>query len=163
MTRSATTHRNFTLAAVVLALGMTTVVAAQGAPEAATPVPTAVVVPVTADSYPYMTASRLMEPMDLSAYGYVEEEYLVSGRASVYNWAANRDLTVRTPNVPYTTRILVRRPNDATRFSGNVAVAKAVSDRWLTPSTAIKVLEDMLSVIPVPATAGAGSSETSTR
>jgi hypothetical protein len=125
MTRSASTHRHFTLAAVILGVvlagGMTTA-AAQGAPGAATPVPTAVVVPVTGESYPYMTASRLIEPMDLSALGYVEEEYFISGRANVYDWPVSGDLTVVTPNAPYTTRILVRRPSDPARFSGNVAV-----------------------------------------
>ncbi len=96
---------------------------AQTGPPQGTPVPQfSGPVPVTAESYPYMTASRLIEPMDLSALGYVEEEYFISGRANVYDWAADGDLTVATPNAPYTTRILVRRPSDAARFSGNVAV-----------------------------------------
>src|SRR5262249_38369032 len=52
--------------------------------------------------------------------GYVEEEYLVSGTANVYDWAADGSVNVKTPNAPYTTRILVRRPS--TGFSGNVIV-----------------------------------------
>jgi hypothetical protein len=69
-----------------------------------------------------MAASRLLEPVDLRSAGYVEEEFFISGRANVYDWAADGGLTVRTPAAPYTTRILVRRPADAGRFSGSVIV-----------------------------------------
>ena len=55
---------------------------------------------------------------DLSKVGYVEEEFLVSGNANVYDWAADGTVSVKTPNAPYTTRVLVRRPS--TRFSGTV-------------------------------------------
>jgi hypothetical protein len=78
--------------------------------------------PITADSYPFMAAGKLIEPIDLAKYGYVEEEYLVSGTANVYDWAPNGALTVKIPNAPYTTRILVRRPANAAQFSGNVIV-----------------------------------------
>jgi len=30
--------------------------------------------PITADSYPFMAAGKLIEPIDLAKYGYVEEE-----------------------------------------------------------------------------------------
>jgi hypothetical protein len=59
--------------------------------------------------------------MNLSSLGYVEEEFFVSGRANVYDWGPD-GLSVKTPNAPYTTRILVRRPTDASRFSGSVIV-----------------------------------------
>jgi len=63
-------------------------------------------------------------PIDLVSYGYVEEEFLVSGRANVYEWyhSGTSPATVRTPDAPYTTRILVRRPTNPKRFSGNVIV-----------------------------------------
>ena len=77
---------------------------------------------VTADSYPSMAAATLQDPIDLRARGYVEEEFFVSGAANVYDWALDNSLTVKTPNAPYTTRILVRRPADPARFSGNVIV-----------------------------------------
>jgi hypothetical protein len=54
--------------------------------------------------------------------GYVEEEYLVSGKANVYDWALDGSVSVKIPAAPYTTRILVRRPADPGRFSGNVIV-----------------------------------------
>src|SRR2546428_5848867 len=79
-------------------------------------------IPVTADSYPFLAANRTTPAMDLSKLGYVEEEFIVTGTANVYDWAADGTLSVKTPNAPYGTRILVRRPKDAARFSGSVMV-----------------------------------------
>jgi hypothetical protein len=78
--------------------------------------------PVSADSFPFMAADRNFQPVDLKKYGYVEEEFIVTGTANVYDWAADGALTVKTPGVPYGTRILVRRPADSGRFSGDVLV-----------------------------------------
>ena len=78
--------------------------------------------PVSADSFPFMAADRNFQPTDLKKYGYVEEEFIVTGTANVYDWAADGALTVKTPGVPYGTRILVRRPADSSRFSGDVIV-----------------------------------------
>lgn len=77
---------------------------------------------VTATSYPFGAADHTRIPEDLSAIGYVEEEYFVSGLANVYTWPAPGPAVVRTPNVPYETRILVRRPAKAAHFSGHVVV-----------------------------------------
>lgn len=77
-------------------------------------------VPVTAESFPFLAANRVQEAVDLSKAGYVEEEFTVSGTANVYDWASDGGLSVKTPNAPYTTRILVRRPANPARFSGNV-------------------------------------------
>src|SRR5438552_10694639 len=79
-------------------------------------------IPVTADSRPLGGADHGIRPVDLSKIGYVEEEYIVTGTANVYDWAADGSLTVRTPNVPYAERILARRPATAARFSGAVIV-----------------------------------------
>jgi alpha/beta hydrolase family protein len=87
----------------------------------ATPVPKVTrPIPVTANSYPFMASSKSTPAFDLSKVGYVEEEYLVSGTANVYDWAPDGTVNVKTPNAPYTTRILVRRP--ASGFSGTVVV-----------------------------------------
>jgi hypothetical protein len=87
----------------------------------ATPVPKVTgPVPVTGNSYPFMAANKSTPAFDLAKVGYVEEEYLVSGTANVYDWSADGAVTVKTPNVSYTTRILLRRP--MTGFSGNVIV-----------------------------------------
>jgi alpha/beta hydrolase family protein len=77
---------------------------------------------VSSDSFPFMAADRNLQPTDLKKYGYVEEEFIVTGTANVYDWAADGALTVKTPGVPYGARILVRRPADSGRFSGDVLV-----------------------------------------
>src|SRR5579863_3299268 len=79
-------------------------------------------IPVTADSYPFLAANRTLQPLDLQKAGYVEEEFIVSGTANVYDWAADGSLTVKTATAPYSTRILVRRPADPARFSGHAIV-----------------------------------------
>ena len=71
---------------------------------------------------PFGAADHQLVPQDLRASGYVEEEYLVSGRANVYSWPAPGPAVVRTPDAPYTTRVVVRRPAKRSRFSGNVIV-----------------------------------------
>lgn len=78
--------------------------------------------PVTASSYPLMAANRTSGAPDLAKLGYVEEEFLISGTANVYDWAADGSLKVLAPNGSYTTRILVRRPANQAKFSGNVIV-----------------------------------------
>src|SRR5436190_6801187 len=87
-------------------------------------------IPVTANSVPFLASGMNLVPLggqydpaktgDLASAGYVEEEFIVSGSANVYDWAADGSLNVKTPNAPYTTRILVRRPANAAKFSGNV-------------------------------------------
>ena len=97
--------------------------AAIAAAQSAVPIPQVTgPIPVTADSYPFMTANRIQEVVDLSKHGYVEEEFFLSGTANVYDWTADGSLAVKTANAPYKTRILVRRPADAGRFSGTVIV-----------------------------------------
>ena len=79
-------------------------------------------IPVTADSYPFMAANRTTPAFDLSKAGYIEEEFIVTGTANVYDWAPDGAVSVKTPNASYGTRILVRRPTDQARFSGSVIV-----------------------------------------
>lgn len=79
-------------------------------------------IPVTSDSYPFMSAYHALEPVDLGKAGYVEAEYFVSGRANIYDYASNDGLKVRTADAGYTTRILVRYPANRRKFSGNVIV-----------------------------------------
>ena len=79
-------------------------------------------IPITEESYPMMMSSKLQTVVDLAKAGYVEEEFLISGRANVYDWGADGRAIVKTPNAPYTTRILLRRPATPQRFSGNVII-----------------------------------------
>lgn len=78
--------------------------------------------PVTADSYPFGAADHNRAPMDLSAGGYMEEEFIVSGSARTYDWPEKGGVQVRTEPAPYSTRVLVRRPKTREKFSGRVIV-----------------------------------------
>jgi hypothetical protein len=99
------------------------IVQAQGAHLEATPLPKVNgPVPVTPESRPFLAATHDLPVIDLPTLGYVEEEFLIAGTASVYDWSADGALSIRTPDAPYGTRILVRRPADPSRFSGAVIV-----------------------------------------
>jgi hypothetical protein len=79
--------------------------------------------------FPY-TASAI----DLRSHGYTEKEYFVSGTARAYSpvgtLGTNGQWTVTpTSTAQYKTRILVRRPINMRRFSGNVVV------EWMNAST----------------------------
>src|SRR6185312_10331783 len=67
-------------------------------------------IPETASSYAFGSAGHERVPEDLKKIGYVEEEYFLSGDANVYDWPEPGPAKVRTAKVPYTTRVLVRRP-----------------------------------------------------
>ncbi|MBC7289708.1 MAG: hypothetical protein H5T83_00045 [Actinotalea sp.] len=86
--------------------------------------------PVTADSYPFGAADHQLVPQDLAKAGYVEEEYLVSGLANVYTWPQEGPAQVVTPDAPYTTRVLVRRPAKQQHFSGAVVVEMLNPSNW---------------------------------
>ena len=71
--------------------------------------------------------------IDLAKGGYVEEEYFISGTASSYT--TSRPLgsdgtwsVTPAQTADFTTRILVRRPKDVSKFNGSVAV------EWLNVS-----------------------------
>ena len=81
-------------------------------------------------SHAFLAAGQQAVPLDLAAQGYVEEEYLVAGTAGIYDWPDGREPVARAQG-PYATRILVRRPRDARRFSGTVIV------EGLNPSTPV--------------------------
>ncbi|SFB85440.1 alpha/beta hydrolase domain-containing protein [Streptomyces aidingensis] len=67
--------------------------------------------PEVADTYPWMSTVT-----DLAAAGYVEEEFYLSGEADAYRPTGERVAS----DVPYTTRLIVRRPTDPGRFNGTV-------------------------------------------
>lgn len=60
-------------------------------------------------------------------YGYEEHEYFISGEATAYQptgtWGTDGvwDVTLST-TAPYTTRMIVRRPTDPSKFNGTVVV-----------------------------------------
>ena len=59
------------------------------------PVPKITALPVTSDSYPFNAASRDLQALDLPKLGYSEQEFVVSGTADVYDWAADGSLMVK--------------------------------------------------------------------
>ncbi len=95
---------------------------------AQTPVPKATLVPATADSHPLGAAAHSLQPLDLAKAGYVEEEFILSGKANVYDWLGSGSVA-RTVSGPYADRILVRRPSNPARFSGTVVVEPMNSAR----------------------------------
>lgn len=79
-----------------------------------TPVPIPEVtgpLPDTVNSYPFNAAHRQQRPINLADFGYVEEEYIISGYANVYEY---HDVglypKIRCRDGRYCTRILIRRP-----------------------------------------------------
>lgn len=79
--------------------------------------------PVTEDSWPMNALAHTIEPMDITALGYTEDEYIISGRAKLYTWPAQEPVaSVELADAPYTTRFLVRKPADPGRFSGTVII-----------------------------------------
>lgn len=56
--------------------------------------------------------------VDIASAGYVEEEYLVDGVATEWTYDGQGQPVPARADVPYTTRVLVRRPADPARFSG---------------------------------------------
>jgi hypothetical protein len=112
----------FTLAVLSVSPSM---LAQQQRHDAASPIELPAVtgpIPVTASSEPFNASSTQNVSVDLAKLGYVEEEYFVSGKANVYQYGSNYSVQVKTAGAPYTTRILIRRPVDPRRFSGNVIV-----------------------------------------
>ena len=113
-----------TLAAASLTIAPVVLAQAQGARQ----VPS-VVGPVAGSTdadHPFNAARYQAVPIDLGAVGYVESEYFLSGTANVYQYANVADPNNRSVRIlrhgPYTNRILVRRPADPRRFSGNVII-----------------------------------------
>ena len=111
-------------AALGASLVISTAAAQQTAATFVVPLPTVTNVPITAESYPWLHYKYTQRPLELDEHGFVEEEYILSGTANVYDWSAdpNDPLVVRYSDTPFATRILVRRPADAAQFSGTVIV-----------------------------------------
>ncbi len=96
---------------------------------AATPsTPVLTSVPISSGNTLFFASS-----IDLSSRGYVEEEYLVAGTANIYEYDAGKQVRVKTPNVAYQTRILIRRPTHPGKFNGTVLF------EWLNPTAGFDI------------------------
>jgi len=89
---------------------------------------------------------------DLAPYGYVEEEFFLDGDATTYDAAPGTSLgvdgrwsLVPAGSAPFRTRMLVRRPASAARFSGTVLVEWLnVSGGWDIDAVWIQVRDEVL-------------------
>lgn len=69
--------------------------------------------PVLSETYPFFSTW-----LDLAASGYVEKEFYLSGAADAYSTTGAK----LASDVPYRTRIIVRRPSSQAAFNGTVLV-----------------------------------------
>lgn len=82
---------------------------------------------------------------DLSQFGYVTEEFFLTGTAQAYSNANEftsdgRWRISRASTAPYKTRIVVYRPSDPARFNGTVAV------EWLNVSGGLDAAPDWITL-----------------
>jgi hypothetical protein len=94
------------------------------------PTPT-VTGPVQSEGYASPTKNYTFYASDvpLASQGYVEEEFFLEGKANAYDTPVSTPATppttlakVVTADVPYKTRMVVRRPVDPARFNGTVVI-----------------------------------------
>ncbi|HVI99873.1 MAG TPA: alpha/beta hydrolase domain-containing protein [Sphingomonas sp.] len=75
--------------------------------------------------------------IDLDQAGYIEQEYFVGGTANAWRHDPSGAVSVLKADIPYTTRIIVRRPRDGARFSGvmhfePIHPSQGGTTHWLT-------------------------------
>jgi hypothetical protein len=80
--------------------------------------------PPTGQGDVFVPGTRLIENLPTE---YVEEEFFISGEADLYSYANNppaspTDIVAIQNNVPYKTRIIVRRPAKAHKANGTVVI-----------------------------------------
>jgi hypothetical protein len=88
----------------------------------------------------------------LEAAGYVEHELIVRGEASLYTYDDGWNTVRRRAGIPYVTRLVVRRPADAQRASGDAVIeplhpAGDFASAW--PRTGRTILREGMSWIGV--------------
>jgi len=103
-------------AAVATALTIGTEAAGVPVPAVTGPI-TSVAVGDASHDYPFFASF-----VDLKARGWVEEEFFIEGTANRYTVQGQETAVVRDSGHPYKTRLLVRRPANASAFDGTVVV-----------------------------------------
>lgn len=116
----------------------TTTVVAVGPPKADAVGTATVTGPITTGKGEPILGPR---PFDLSTVGYQQDEFFLSGTANSYTSATplSEDGVWKVApkgTAPYTTRVVVRRPADATKFNGTVFV------EWLNVSGGLDASPD---------------------
>lgn len=103
-------------AAVAAALTIGTEAAGVPVPAVSGPIASVTVGDASHD-YPFFASF-----VDLKARGWVEEEFFIEGTANRYTIQGQETAVVRDSGHPYKTRLLVRRPANASAFNGTVVV-----------------------------------------
>jgi Alpha/beta hydrolase domain len=80
-------------------------------------------IPITETSHPFNGAAWSKVPVPLAEHGFVQEEFYALGEANVYEWVPGSDYELSVlRSAPYTTRVLVTRPEHPKDFSGRAVV-----------------------------------------
>ena len=104
------------------AMALATLAATLGAEAQTSPILVIGPIAQTPESHAFGGAAYAQRPENLAKDGYVEEEFIVSGKANVYDWpASGGPAVIKSADAPYTPRVLVRRPTAAKKFSGRYA------------------------------------------
>jgi hypothetical protein len=90
----------------------------------ASSLPTTELLPIVAGKPEIRSTPFIAWFQDLSLRGYIEEEYSVSGFANIYGYRGDSSqspgVEVIKAGIPYTSRMLLRRPEQPAEFSGTV-------------------------------------------
>ncbi|MDR7079297.1 hypothetical protein J2Y03_004355 [Neobacillus niacini] len=74
-------------------------------------------------SHPFSSMYSSSGKVDIwNDYGYEEKEFFLSGKANVYSINEKNEPYIKSSNNDYTTRMIVRFPEDPSKFSGRVYV-----------------------------------------
>lgn len=136
-------RRLLAVALAVLGFGLAATAPASADPAPAVPVPTVTgPIAVTPGSYPFLATD-----IDLSRYGYVEQEYFIAGDAFRYDTSGPVNQTATRietggpdsdGSYPFETRIVVRRPANPADANGtvvaewnNVTAQRDIEWNWL--------------------------------
>jgi hypothetical protein len=76
-------------------------------------------IPTTDCSRPFASAAKKCRFTEID---YIEDEYFMSGTANLYEESENQKPKVIISDAPYTTRLLIRRPKEKQKFSGNIVI-----------------------------------------
>jgi hypothetical protein len=76
-------------------------------------------IPTTNSTRPFASAA---EKCDFTEIDYIEDEYFMSGTANIYEESEHQKPKVIISDAPYTTRLLIRRPKEKQKFSGNIVI-----------------------------------------
>ncbi len=78
--------------------------------------------PIETEPHPSLNAIYSASAIELSANGYIEEEYFIEGTANRYSNPEMENAEVIDGGHPYRTRLIVRRPEATVDFNGIVVV-----------------------------------------